>query len=178
MDLLSNLYGASVGTTVGDTNIGAEVTYRQDLPVSVTDPVNLLGFGYKDADALQLQVSAIHVFGTSALWDNLTFMGEVGANRVYNYGDDELYNDRFAWGGSASLSFEYLGILPELNLTVPVSYRFNPNGVSSVPDNPDGGEGGGCLAQYRAGCRDVFSGSAVFIFLPFILWPPAGTIRF
>ena len=128
------LFGASIGGVLGATNVGVEVTYRQDFPVQVVDPVGspILGFSYKDADVLQAQLSAVHLFGSGLLWDNLTFTGEVGVNRVYDEGSATLFNDKSAWGFTAQTTFDYFLIMDGLDLSVPVTLKMNPNGVSSA----------------------------------------------
>lgn len=130
------LYGFSFGTVIGDTNVGGEVSYRQNLPVAVNDSSNLLGFSYKDAEVFQTQVSLVHIFGPGpmSLWDNSTLVGEVGFNRVIGFSDSELNKDKFAWGGTAEVALDYFSVLPNLDLKVPVIYKFNPDGTSSVTE--------------------------------------------
>ena len=128
------LLGASISGVLGETNVGLEVTYRQDLPVQIEDPVAspILGFSYLEADILQGQLSAVHLFGSSLLWDNLTFTGEIGVNRVYDEGSATLFNDKSAWGFTAQTAFEYFQVLDGLDLKIPVTLKMNPNGVSSA----------------------------------------------
>lgn len=134
------LMGISASGVLGSTNVAGEISYRKDFPVQVVAPLNpvtgtgsLFGFEYQDADVLQAQVSAIHVFGKGWLWDNLTFIGEVGVNTVTDNGGKTLFNDRTAWGFTAQTAFEYYQILSGLDLKVPVTLKMNPSGVSSVP---------------------------------------------
>lgn len=133
------LMGVSASGVLGETNVAAEISYRQDIPVQIVAPFNpatgtgsLFGFEWQDADILQAQVSAIHLFGEGWLWDNLTLMGEVGFNRVYDEGSAALKNDKSAWGFTAQTAFDYFQILDGLDLKVPVTLKMNPNGVSSA----------------------------------------------
>ena len=128
------LYGFSFGTAVGETNIGGELSFRTDYPVAVNDPSNLLGFSYRDAEVLQAQVSFVHILGPGpkSLWERLTITGEVGWNRVFSLSDSELYHDRSAWGGVIKTTLDHFAVLPRLDLAVPLTFKFNPQGTSSV----------------------------------------------
>ncbi|MBI5443159.1 MAG: DUF1302 domain-containing protein [Deltaproteobacteria bacterium] len=139
------LYGASFSTVLGGANVAGEFSYRHGLPVKVKDanPANILGFTYQEANVIQAQLSGIYVFGGGSLWDNCTFTGEAGFNRVNGIGSDAFFtdktgypfksNDKFAWGYVAKFAFDYYQVLTGLDLQVPVTYRGNVNGVSSVP---------------------------------------------
>lgn len=125
------LYGLSIGTNIGATNIGCDITYREDYPMMVPDGAS---YSYDYAEIFQAQVSAIHSFGRGPwnLWDSWTVMGEIGANHN-SLDDEELYGkDQFAWGGTAMVMFDYFYILPNLDLKIPVSYKFNPEGTSAL----------------------------------------------
>jgi hypothetical protein len=128
------LVGASFGTRIGDTNVGGEVTYRHDLPIQVedSDRANLLGFDYEEGDAVQLQISAIHSYGVTSLWDQLMLKGELGYNHVMGYGGATLTADQDAWGGTVVAEADYYQVLKGLDMTASLSYGFNPNGTSSL----------------------------------------------
>lgn len=125
------LYGFSAGGVIGDVNVGAEVSYRTNFAVPVVDSASLLGFGYEDGNALQAQVSATYLFGPGLLWDDLTFLGEAGWNRVGGV-DAELYKDTTAWGYTARFQPTYLNVMSGLDLYVPITYKQGVNGDSSV----------------------------------------------
>jgi len=131
------LYGFSFGTTIGDTNVGGEVAYRQDLPVLVEDATSPIGINsYLEADALTATINAIHLLGPAAFWDQLTLVGEVGLNQIYDLGDEKLANDRdrFSWGGTAQLIFDFLRPFPKfyMDIKVPFTYAFAPGGKSPL----------------------------------------------
>ena len=148
------LYGASVSSMIGDTNVALEVTYRQDLAVQVVktsnlqslDPTNpMLGmvdglvntsgnnWENEDANVLQVQASSISIMPQSPLYDNMTVLAEVGINHVTGgLSGRKLMNDRTAWGGLVKASLDYYQLVNQLDLNVPITYKFNPNGTSSV----------------------------------------------
>ena len=151
------LYGASVSSMIGDTNVAVEVSYRQDLTVQVEqadtviaptgDPVADFALGMvsdlintsernwesEDVDVLQVQMSSISILPQTSFYDNLSVTAEVGVNRVVGGRDGKkLWNDRTAWGGTVKAAFDYFQVLQNLDLQIPITYKFNPNGVSSV----------------------------------------------
>ncbi|MEH6578507.1 MAG: DUF1302 domain-containing protein [Amphritea sp.] len=140
-----DLIGLSFGTVIGDTNVSGEISYRDGQPVQLDIPG---AFYFSEAETVQAQVSAIHIFGASAIADNLTFFGELGYNRVLDIDadatgaaagvnvddiDGALDNDRGAAGMVARLKAEYFSVTPGLDLAVTATYRNDFNGVSSVP---------------------------------------------
>jgi len=127
------LYGASFGTVFGDTNVSGEVSYRQDFPIQVEMVPGLPPFFTQDADVLQAQVSALHIFSGTPIWDSCFVASEIGWNEVSDYGNAVLAADKNAWGGTIQVTPSYLQIIPGLDLDVPVTYQFNPDGISSVP---------------------------------------------
>ena len=129
------LYGFSFGTEIFDINVSGEFSYRDNYPVMVKDPKNILKFSYKNASVVQAQISFIYILSQrlAVLWDDATIMGEVGINRVNGISGSKLYKDKSAWGGTVKLTPKYYNfILPNMTLSIPTTYKFNPNGVSSV----------------------------------------------
>jgi hypothetical protein len=122
------LYGFSVAAQIVDTAVNFETNYRKDFPVSTTS-------GNKRAEVWQAQASYIHLLPPALFWDQILLLGEVGFNQVYGLDGAKLATaDEFAWGGTASFQFDFLNILVghDLNLSVPLTYAFNPNGISAV----------------------------------------------
>ncbi|HHM9419872.1 TPA: DUF1302 domain-containing protein [Pseudomonas aeruginosa] len=137
-----NLYGASFGTVVGETNISGEVSYRVNNPISVTREV--AGTAVTEmtlADTIQYQVSVVQLLGANTLMDNLSLSAEIGANQILGYSSRELGapgvhgasdKDNRAWGGSITLTPSYYGVLPGFDLDVPVSVSTGFNGNSPI----------------------------------------------
>ncbi len=133
------LYGASFGTVFGDTNVSGEVSFRQDFPIQVKNPLSLVDvpFFTQDANLFQAQISAIHIFAGTPVWSSCTVMGEIGYNEVSNYGNAILSEDESAWGGTIKIIPSYLQILPGLDLNVPITYKFNGDGTASFKGSFD-----------------------------------------
>lgn len=137
------LYGLSISTVVGDTNVGAEISYRKDQPVMVGELV-----APERVDAVQAQASVIHIFGDNPLMDNLTMTAEVAYNRVSDP-KGELVNDQDAWGYTVSFESEFNGVAPGVDLTVPVNLSQGVDGKSSLPGTfSEGASSLGVSAQF------------------------------
>lgn len=130
-----DLYGLSFGTVFGDMNVSGEVSYRDGVPVRYG--VNN-GFAYAPAKAVQAQVSGIYIFPQNPLADTLTFIGEIGYNRIIDIdsplggGIDDLTKNRNAASTVVGLNADYLNIAPGLDLKVSGTYRNDFQGYSSM----------------------------------------------
>ncbi|WP_432470110.1 DUF1302 domain-containing protein [Amphritea sp. HPY] len=148
-----NLLGLSFGTVIGDTNISGEISYRDGQPVQVGDGPF---FYFTEAETVQAQASWLHLFGATPFADNLTFIGEVGYNRVIGIDDDALgsalaittgasggplsqenidnvlNNDQEAASALLRLKADYYSVAPGLDMSVTGTYRNDFYGTSSV----------------------------------------------
>jgi len=124
------LLGASVSGVVGDVNLAGEVSYRQDLSVPVQSPIFL---DFEKADVFQAQASVFSILTPTSFYDRMVITGEVGVNTVTGGLDgNTLANDKTAWGGTLKTAFDYWQVMPLLDLNIPITWKFNPNGTSSV----------------------------------------------
>ncbi len=125
------LYGVSAGTTLGDTNVGIEVSYRENQPVATAHPA-MAAVPYTRTDMLQTQVSFVHLTGPTALADNITLMGEAAMTHVPGLTDEEIFGaDKSAWGYTLSSSLEYNSAFPGIDLKVPMIISHGVEGVSA-----------------------------------------------
>ena len=125
------LYGATYSTVLGDTNVAVEVSYRDNLMVGVTPTSPLSPLAYDEAEFLQVQVSAFHIFGSLPFADSAVLAAEWGYNEVLNFDDDELATDKRSTGGKAKLTLDYFNVASGLDLKVPLAVAYNPDGVTS-----------------------------------------------
>jgi hypothetical protein len=124
------LLGASVSGIIGDTNVAGEVSYREGFSVPVESPIFL---AYEKADIFQAQVSFISIMPQTNFYSNMQLTAEVGVNTVVGgLNGKQLVNDDTAWGGTFKASIDYYQIMPLLDLNIPITYQFNPDGKSSV----------------------------------------------
>ena len=127
------LLGISAAGQVGATSLGLEIVYRWDYPIEVIDanPANLLATTYEEAKILHIVFNGMYLWGDTFLSDTGTLIWELGLDKAYDISSNRLSYDKTAWGGALQLSLEYLQILDGLDLVVPITYMFNPDGTSS-----------------------------------------------
>ena len=138
--------GASMSTLVGETNVAAEMSLRDDMPlVASGNTVILPGDTTADGDdsaafprgrTLHLNLSAISVFGASPLWDGASFIGEMAFNRRLSISDNAAQLDPGATRDASALQFvfapEYFQVVPGVDLQLPLGLSYGLAGRSSV----------------------------------------------
>ena len=129
------LVGFSFSTILGDTNVAGEVSYRYDMPIAfATKPgqISILGMRYKRSDYYQAQISTISILPQFFLYDRASLITEIGMNHILD-GDTlvEGYNHT-AYGGVFKLSCDYYQLIQNLDLTVPITFSWNPKGTSPI----------------------------------------------
>jgi hypothetical protein len=175
------VYGFSANTNIGDANVGFEVSTRRNTPLASTavfdaplppgppgspPPPPYVPFdndanpGYAIGTSTHAQVSMLYVSGPSALWNSATFVAEIAGHRRGKVTRNEAQLDttanRSSWGFRFLLEPQYLQVLPGLDIAVPLSVGYIPEGRSSVVTNFGGGfnKGGsasiGVNATYQA----------------------------
>ena len=119
------LYGASFSTLVGSANISGEFSYRQDFPIMTVR-------GVENSNYCQGQMSWLYSYAAIPGTDRVSFNGEVGFNRVLSLRDEDIDQGKtkFAWGLSMTVTPEWYQVLPNLDMTLPISYKANPKGTS------------------------------------------------
>lgn len=166
------LFGASVSTLIGETNVAAEVSYRDNMPLAATGATAIVG---PDADnnrhpaypvgrTLHLNASAISVLGESPIWDGASFIGEFAFNRVVSHTDNKDAVDPLATrnASAAQLVFqpEYFQVLPGLDLQLPIGLTYGISGRSAVNGVLFPSHHGGTLnVGVKGSYRKLWSGS-------------------
>lgn len=138
-------YGLSVSTLVGETNVAAEFSYRDNTPLMAVGNVNIdpnrLGDGgdnalYPVGSSFHLNISAIRLFNASPLWDGATFLGEAIYNRVdsIDKNADQLDPNATRDHSAFRVLFtpEYFQVFAGVDLQVPISLGYGLSGRSSV----------------------------------------------
>ncbi|MGK5079161.1 DUF1302 domain-containing protein [Janthinobacterium sp. HLX7-2] len=139
--------GASFTTTVGESNLAGEVSIRRDTPLGVAghlsvviDPAGVLNDArnppYAVGNSVHANLSWISTFANSPLWQGASLIGEVGFNRRTSVTRGSQYLDpnttRDAWGLRVLFEPQYFQVLPQVDMTVPISIGYAPSGRSSV----------------------------------------------
>lgn len=146
-----DVFGASVSTILGETNVAVEMSTRRNTPLAplgdlviTTTPGtdNKRNTAYARGNTFHLNVSAITVLPASALWDGASFIGEFAYNRLLKV----RHNPVNALGLSAlntthtrnhgALRFvfqpEYFQVVPGVDLQVPIGVGYGLFGRSAV----------------------------------------------
>ncbi|NWL45087.1 hypothetical protein TCK1_3410 [Pseudomonas monteilii] len=126
-----DLYGLSANTSFGNLNLGGEISYRHNIPLrslaSVLEP-DVLG------DTVNAQVSAIYVGGAGALWDNISYAGELAGHKlakVTQHGEQrDTSLNSFAYGARGVITLDYYQVSPSLDLSVPIGIGYMFKGKS------------------------------------------------
>lgn len=129
----AKLYGMSANTTIGQLNIGGEVSYRQDVSLRASSDVlnpDVVG------DTVHAQINAIYVGNAGALWDGYNLAGELAGHHLVkttknkDQRDDQLNDTAYGMRGVAT--FSYYQVSPGLDIDVPIGLGYNFKGDSPV----------------------------------------------
>ncbi|MBV1787403.1 DUF1302 domain-containing protein [Marinobacterium sp. D7] len=144
-------YGASATTSIGQLNLAAEVSIRDNAPLN-SDPVIVLPGMAADNDDNALyavgrtahaNLSGIYVMQPNSLWDGGALIGELAWNRVLSVTKNESALDpnttRDAWAMRMIFNPAYFQVLPGLDLELPVGLGYNFKGRSGAVANMNGG---------------------------------------
>lgn len=140
------VYGLSVSTLVGETNVAAEMSVRQDMSlVAPGNTVILPGDTVSDGgdnsafprgDTFHFNASMISILNENSLWDAATFIGEFAFNRRLNISENADQLDPLATKDASAIQFtftpDYFQVLPGLDMQVPIGFGFGIEGRSSV----------------------------------------------
>ncbi|MBK3869732.1 DUF1302 family protein [Pseudomonas stutzeri] len=160
--------GFSVSTLIGETNVAAELSFRDDMPLvasgnTVIVPASAGADGSDDAAfpkgrTMHLNLSAITVLSESPIWDGASFIGEFAFSRRLSITDNPDQLDPLATRDAGALQFvftpEYFQVAPGLDLQVPIGVSYGLFGRSSVngalfPANKGGNVSIGLKAEYQ-----------------------------
>lgn len=165
------IYGASLSTYAGDSNVAGEISYRRNMPlvslpvlVPAGVPLDTRDALYAVGDTLHAQVSAVATFGASPLWQRADLGAELAANDrlsiVKNAGALDPTRDRFAMAFQASFAPQYFEVLPGLDVGVPIGFGYGLLGNSSTDETQQAHAGNfeiGISGTYRAVWRGTIA---------------------
>ncbi|MBR0565626.1 DUF1302 domain-containing protein [Azoarcus sp. L1K30] len=138
--------GASMSTLVGESNVAAELSLRDNMPLTATGATVVMP-GNTTADngaraafpkgrTLHFNASAISVLAANSLWDGASFIGEFAYNRLLSISDNPDQLDPLATKDASALQFvfqpEYFQVVPGLDLQVPIGVSYGLSGRSAV----------------------------------------------
>jgi hypothetical protein len=157
------LYGASLSTTVGDVNVGGEISGRRNMPLdsgaaftTYPGPANN-GALYAVGNTVAAQISAIYVSaGLPFDPGGVSVAGEFAMNHVLEVTANkaELYpfRDNTAGAGEIVITPTYYELLPNTELQFPIGLTYDMFGRSKIDATMNRGTGAvsfGVTATYR-----------------------------
>jgi hypothetical protein len=157
------LYGTSLSTTVGDVNVGGEVSGRRNMPLDsgaaftvYPGPANN-GALYAVGNTLAAQISAIYVSpGVPLDPGGVAFAGEFAMNHVLEVTANKamLYPGRNNTAGAAEfvITPAYFELLPNTELQFPIGLTydiFNRSKIDATMNRGTGAVSIGVTATYR-----------------------------
>ena len=149
------LVGSSFSTTIGDANVGGEISFRQNMPLANTGSAVLPGMTanannnplYAVGNSAHAQFSMINVLSANALWPTASLVAEIAWNRLLSISKNPAALDPNATRDASAVRFilepSYYQVLPGLDITVPLGVGYGLNGNSAVVQGfgvKDGGD--------------------------------------
>jgi hypothetical protein len=135
------VYGASATRSVGDFNLAAEASIRDDMPLR--SPGEIYGFFPGQAEqrvakgrTAHLNLSTLATFGPSFIARESSLVAEIAWNRVLHMSDPDGALDKGRTRDATALQLiftpSYRQIVSGLDLSVPIGLRYTLDGRSAV----------------------------------------------
>lgn len=138
-------FGASISTSFEDTNISAEMSYREDMPLAAVGNVVIdatrIGDGGSNAlyplgKTFHTQISVVSILNENSLWDGATLLGEIAYNQIESVdkNKDQLDPNTTKSASALRLLFEpqYFQVASGLDLTVPIGLGYGISGNTAI----------------------------------------------
>ena len=159
------LLGASFATTLADVSLAGEVHVRHNTPLAGSPQQvspdlaadNRSNPLYAVGETVHAQISAIRVMPASLFWDSANALAEVGWQHLIdisrNPGAFDATRRRDAWGFQTVFTPTYFQVATDLDIDVPLTLSYTPQGKSPLPffngPHKGGTMGVGVSALYR-----------------------------
>lgn len=146
-------YGASVTSSIGQLNWAAETSIRLNTPLNVDPSISLGACGntgantcYATGKTAHANLSGLYVLQAGPLWGGGALLAELAWNRTLSVkqgpafpviagGTVDPHTTRDAYAARVMFAPTYFQVIPQLDLTVPVSLGYNFKGRSSAIGN-------------------------------------------
>jgi hypothetical protein len=141
------MLGVSFGRLVGEANVSGEASIRYGQPLIPLQGVLSMPFGATSTDlkdnpiyptgrTAHMNLSAIWIMGSNALWDNATIVGEIAANHVLSVQDNpgklDTTRNRTSSGMRVIFTPSYYQVVSGLNLSPSVNLGWAFKGKSMI----------------------------------------------
>jgi hypothetical protein len=144
-------YGASFSTVLGGANVAGEISTRRNVAISapgdliintaIANADNGSNTPYARGNSLHINLSTIALLNESRFWGAASFVGELAFNRLLEVTYDPKQVPFSALSSThtqdaTAVRFvfqpEYFGVLPDVNLQVPIGVGYGVSGRSAV----------------------------------------------
>lgn len=147
-------FGASATTSIGQLNLAAEASIRNNAPLNGDPQISLFqaadnrdNIVYPVGKTAHANVSGIYVLQPSSLWGGGSVVAELAWNRVLSVTRNPAALDpnttRDAWAMRMIFSPAYFQVMPGLDLELPIGLGYNFQGRSGAVANFNGGSSHG-----------------------------------
>ena len=161
-----DLYGASISGYIGNSSIVAEAAVRLNAPILggsavqqyySSDNGETPMANYARANTFHTQIASLSTFGPGSLWDSVNLTAQFGSTWILdvtqNRNSIDLSREMFVSSIRALFEPHYFEVLPNLDLSLPVSFGYGLAGQSKLYFGPVAGAGDfefGISATYRS----------------------------
>lgn len=165
-------FGASASTTVGDANVGMEMSYRRNMPLftggaaarnGVTEDMGDSGALHPVGETFHLQASTIWVLPHMSFWDSSAFTAEIGGNHLVKITKNAVAIDvsrsRNMAGFALQFTPTYYQLLAGADVEFPASLAYNLTEKKSLVDPSFNGGVGGRSGKLGLGMRLKYGGT-------------------
>jgi hypothetical protein len=174
------LVGASFATAFQEVTLQGEAHMRLGTPLASTagtvtaDVVadNRDNPLYAIGDTIHAQLASLYVMAPGRLWDSASLAAEVGGQAYTRITKNPgafaaTHRDRYAVGVRMVFTPAYYNVLPSLDLSVPLSFAYNPSGKAPLAAFNGGTYRGGTASlgaslEYRKLWQASVQGSWMF----------------
>nr|WP_319563717.1 DUF1302 family protein [uncultured Rhodoferax sp.] len=143
-------FGASFSTVIGGANVAGEISTRRNVPIAVpgdmiintavVNPDNNENTPYARGNSLHINLSTIALLPETSMWKVASVVGEVAFNRLLSvsYNPNQMFDPlssthtRDAIVMRVVFQPEYFGVLPDVNIQVPIGIGYGVSGRSAV----------------------------------------------
>lgn len=162
------MVGASASTLIGDMNVAAEVSFREEMPLVASGNTVILpgnttadngdNAAYPVGRTFHANLSVVNVFNEGLVWDGATLLAEMAFNRRLSISENGDQLDPSATRDATAIQFlftpEYFQVAPGLDLKTPIGASYGVDGRSSVngalfPSEHGGNLSLGVTADYQ-----------------------------
>ncbi|MDH1254353.1 DUF1302 domain-containing protein [Comamonas thiooxydans] len=181
---VTKLWGLSLSKSVGPVSVGAEVSWRKNAHLNSVASYTSTSTG-ATGDTFHAVVNGTYGLTKTALWDTGTLIGELAYSRLLKVtGNEDLYrgvgyagcvklgtsgataqpgdvtdtcSTKNYWELALRFTPQYLGVLPSLDLSVPVTVSYGIKGSAAT-----GGGGFEGLLKWSIGIAAIYASKHEF----------------